>query len=452
MISATYEKAVKSAESLLERDGRAGVERLRVVQEPVDEAGGETMERKDEQITHLRHTLHDVVRVLGTFIRQHPSGSHDALQPETQEVWQIIDDYTRDGAESNSVQHIRVPEAAYTASQSARHESQATIQKFRAMLHEQNRVIQGQSVQLDQHVLKYEKYVKLVKEREQEVLSLLQQNADLNRRIDDDETALRQAEARMKAIKARYDRQLQERDAEIASLRRQLITAPAEVFARRADVQNAITHTQGMRSPAEPELPDKPYFSKARMLFSRDKPNKIDIPPSRSMATLVLSPRGFDMPQEAGRTRSTTVASSIRPAAQRAMPSEQSWPVCTAVTTRPRPASDSFPGLQLRSESLTAVECPRTTMSIVSGYDTQKELPKRPGSAADHVSHLAPANSGQGDIDLLQHGVSSHTSPVRRILSGIPEMLRGEAGSERAVRTASSEQEVSQKGPERSGS
>jgi predicted proteasome-type protease len=473
-ITAEYRKVVEAAESLAERDAKANDERVKGLEERAEEAVSllevkdREVEDRDHQILALRNTVHDITRLLGTFIQTHlPSWADTMTDPRTQQVMHIVADYTHD--HPSSVDYVRVPEHTFNKYASDLRDSRNLVGEFRKVLHGQSAMIKDQSQNLDSHVVKYEQAVKLVHEKDHEILLLVRRNDDLTRQLQDTQAALAESQdaaaeaeitgrrydelrGNMQSLKTAHELELDQKDAEIANIRQKLGSAREEVFARREDVKNVVAQSQALRQlqpdphAAATVAAAKPSSSASKALrffgMERDKLKKGSIPSSHS--TLGLS--SVD-----ARFSSKEVAPAVSKEALRYRPSLQTHDNPRSARTAPntpvitfqgssgftgavhatRPFSDSHP-TPPRSDSLGVPQhCTSNPTSPVAPVDRFKPLPENPISKsqlatarlADVTSSIESPLQAQITSDYLSHGIMGQTAQsARRVLSRITEV------------------------------
>ncbi|ETI24925.1 hypothetical protein G647_04295 [Cladophialophora carrionii CBS 160.54] len=467
-ITAEYRKVVEQAESLAERDGKANKERVKALEEQVEEAlelmdaKDKEIEERDQRVSELRNTVHEIARLLGTFIQNNlPSWVETINEPRTQQVLRIIADYTRNDS-LVSVDYLRIPEETLNKYAADVREARNLVGEYRKVLHGQSAMIKDQSQNLDAHAVKYEKAVKMVREKDHEILLLVQKNDDLTKQLQENQSAL--AESRetateaevmtrcyeelrgnMESLKTAHELELDQKDAEIANLRQKLGSAREEVFARREDVKNVVAQTQAMLHTQ----PD-PYSaaakssntSKALRFFGmeKDKYKKGIIPASQS--TLGLS--SVD-----ARYSSKEVAPGVSKEALWHRPSLQTHTNQRSARTAPNTPVDRTQGSGVPAWTPAANQAPAdpvapapprsdslgygssNTTSPISPINKDKPLPADPMSMSQlATARLASITSSmesplQAQIasDYLSHGIMGQTSQTaRRVLSRITEV------------------------------
>ncbi|KIY03131.1 uncharacterized protein Z520_01598 [Fonsecaea multimorphosa CBS 102226] len=457
MITAEYRKIVESAESLAERDTKASHEQLNELEGQVEEAlqkmavKDKKIEDKDRRISELRNTVHEVTRLLGTFIQNNiPSWVDTIREPRTVQVLRIIDDYTRNEPHG-SVDYVRVAEDTLDKYVGDLREARSLIGEYRKVLHGQGAMIRDQTKSLDATVDKYGKAIRLIQEKDHEVLLLVQQNNDLSKQLQECRAALaedQQARSESEKMARRYEElrgamislqtshtlEIDQRDAEILNLRQKLGSAREEVFARREDVKNVMSQAHAMLHASTDSIPvaaKNSNTSKALRFFGmeRDKEKyRKGIPTSHSM---------IGLPSSDSRFSSKEVATAVDRTALRHRPSLQAHTNPRALTTpntpidssqRPKEPLLTAPTTRQRSDSLGATQ--RHGVLNASPIDSDKSLPyppahPRPYLPAARVAEIAPSIesplAAQITSDYLKEGIMGQTA-ARRVLSKITEV------------------------------
>jgi hypothetical protein len=310
-ISHNYEKAVKSAESLVERDAKACRDRLESTQNNLQAAlttidnNQKSLRQKDDIVQQLRYTLEDIVRVLGDFIQNHTPllVLQNIEQEDVRDVMQMLADYSNAPIkdDESTGRFVRVPEQHYMASIDALREAQLKTEHFREIAISQDQMISQQSSQLDVKLADYEKSMGVIAERNHEVRLLADDNNRLRRMVEEFETGLRVSnstravqdqlfrdqeamQSMLTNMQASHVQDLTHRDTVIADLGNRLGTAKVEVLRGKADVKNVITHTQALLSPVEqPDDYELPLTLKERRFLSKGKGKSTGLPASQSM-------------------------------------------------------------------------------------------------------------------------------------------------------------------------
>ncbi|KAK5261777.1 hypothetical protein LTR40_001628 [Exophiala xenobiotica] len=413
LAATSFRKIVESAESLAERDTKNYHDRLTELEGQTEKALKQ-MESKEKVVQHqgrkmdeLKHTIHDIVRVLGTFIQNNVSSWIETIdEPRTQEVLQLISDYAPRG-DNKPIRYVRVPEATISQYARAMREAQASVGEYRKVLYDQNMTISEQSQKLDAYTSKYEEAAKFVKQQDHELTLLVQRNEDVAKQLRETKAALTQTQladvdvevmgqqyeelrVNMESLKVAHGMELEHRDAEIADLRRKLGSAREEVFARREDVKNIMSQTQAMlqTTARHPEQTIRPSNASKALRFlgmerDKDKSKKGSLPSSRSLMAFA--------PPNAGTTvdskySSKELAPAIsRPIVQHLGSFDQSLYAQTSpnspVAGRQASSDSNLPSARPRADSLSALQEDRMTASPV---DTQKLLPEPPVRPATH--------------------------------------------------------------------
>ncbi|KAJ4508439.1 hypothetical protein HRR78_006305 [Exophiala dermatitidis] len=467
LIATSYHKVLESAESLVERDTKACHERLKELENQVEEAL-ERMGAKDEEIAEqereieeLTHTIYDVTRVLGSFIHDNVSNWVETLnEPRTEEVLEIISDYSYDVGKAQTVRYVRVPEAMIARYARDLREANELADEYRELLRGQSAMINEHSHNLDTYTNKYEIAVRVVKERDHEVLLLTQKNETLTKRLEECEAALVQSQesiAEVESKAGRYDElrgnleslkiahtlELAQCEEEIARLRQMLGSAREEVFARRADVKNIISQSQA--AIPNPDLPATTAkggpASKALRFFGVDRDKERikrggGIPSSQSMIGFTSS--HHDASTHAFDTRYSSkevTTSKSKPFLRNVSPLGKRRQARTTPTT-PVESSESRSG---SITSLPAVVRPRSDSLgatkrhgiLASPINTHKALPNPPNRSqpllasaarlAEVTQDVDSSTASQIASDYLENSILGQTA-ARRVLSNIPEV------------------------------
>ncbi|KAI1625546.1 hypothetical protein EDD37DRAFT_607143 [Exophiala viscosa] len=458
-ITTSYRKIVESAESLAERDSKVCQERLRLLEDQVEDAL-EMIETKDKAVEDqgrdihaLKHTILEIVRILGTFIQNNVASWADTInEPRNQEVLQLISDYTRPG-DNKSIRYVRIPDAAMSKYVKDIQDSKALVKQYREVLHGQVTMIKEQSENLDVYADKYEAALRVGKQRDHEIVLLAQQNEELKMQLEDARSTLaRNKEANldaeamaqryeelrsnMNSLKIAHELEVDQRDAEIANLRQKLGSAREEVFARREDVRNIISQTRSMLpNPTISEPPGKSSHASKALRFlgmEKDKFKRGALPVSRSM--MAFAPPNVDNgPLSAdSRFSSKELARPIgRPALHQVA---SDGPQVYSQTTPSTPFEDgrassatTLPIVRPRSDSMSAMQRHGAPSPPV---DTQKSLPAPPGrpqaqrlstaQIAEITESIQSPTAAQVATDYFKNSILGQTA-ARRVLSNIPE-------------------------------
>jgi hypothetical protein len=271
-ISNTYECALRSAESLIERDTLSLQERLHITESELKQAQAQArisaaaVLKKDEKIYALHHTLNHVAHTLGTYIQHSINESgKPSRAADTENVLQMIQDFGELPIDSQA-RYVRIPETTYLDLLTQIHIATGEVEKYRGITKDQDTLIKSQSDQLDRQLDKYEESLKTIKSRDHEVMLLCQRNTELEEKVETYEIALQRNQAaiaerdqsrhenrllqeELNQIRNQARLQLEEKDAAITDLRQKLGSAREEILARQADVRNVITQTQAMLVP-----------------------------------------------------------------------------------------------------------------------------------------------------------------------------------------------------------
>lgn len=513
-ISATYEHALQRAESLCQRDMKAVQEKLENVEADLCEALAaidgqqDIIVEKEEVIKALQHTSDAIVHILGAFIEDTLPNSVDSLHDErVHEVIQLIADYSPStGGPRSPLQlsspFLRIPETTFHDHIQNLREIQTKVQSYRQLAQGQNNLIKSQSADLDQRVREYEKCLQTIKERDHEILLLVEQCNAQKRVIEDYESGKTVCESvkidrerlakdcenmdwTIKTLKTDHAKQIEDRDAEIENLRQKLGHAWEEVLARKADVKNVISQTQALLAP--PELREggsETLRVRERQISGKNKYEPGALPSSRSMLSLSISEAtlGFgnlDIPaaphSAMGRiTYETKPKSRLEPwspridsqgwgcgIARKSSVPNLRWPACAVEDPRPRLRNDSLCAMSndRRANDLelleTIVKSSVDEISRATSINTEKALPTPPEAPSEYgfIHNCDGGHSVTEEVlqDLLPPEVPEHSfgttlSPRKRVLSGIPEMSAEDAESQRSSPSAtSSDKEVYRK-------
>lgn len=464
LITASYRKIVESAESLAERDTKAYHERLTQLEsemgDAVERMGAkeQDIQDQDRDIGGLKHTIHDIVRILGAFIQNNISSWVESIDdPRTQEVLKVISDYTRWG-DNKSVRYFRIPEATLANYAKDIQEARALATEYRRVLSDQSTMISDQSEKLDTLTEKYGKTVGLVRERDHELLLLAQQNETLKKKLEESEAALGQSreanvdaevlnhryeESRgnMENLKMAHEMEIDQREAEIANLRQKLGSAREEVFARREDVKNILSHTQAvLQTPSTTEAMVKSSHASKALRFlgmERDKEKfKRGLPSSRSMMGFPSSSVDVSRPYDSKYSSKELAPAFGNPIVQHVSSLEKRFHARTSPNTpfdSPSGSTDSVaPALRPRSDSLRAMQRYGLQSSPI---DTQKSLPAPPTQGhpqlvsaarlAEVTQSIHSPTTAQITTDYFKNSLLGQTA-ARRVLSNIPELCVSE--------------------------
>ncbi|KEF62871.1 uncharacterized protein A1O9_00844 [Exophiala aquamarina CBS 119918] len=465
IITSTYRNTIQSAESLMERDNAAKSHRLNDLEVQLSEAA-DKMEAKDDEIAdqnrkirQLRQTILDIVRTLGAFLQANiPGWAKLAQNPETEEVFRVFSDYTRTG-DSGTLRFVRIPEITVDKYAADLKDAKALVSEYRKLLQSQSDTIQQQSSDLDAGVEKFASVVQRMKERDHEILLVVQNNEDLVKRLQECDAALSQAQkekmesaqqyqelkGKMKSSELAHTLELDQRDGQLADLRQKLGSAREEVFARRADVRNILfqnqtqTQTQfpATNSGTPSSVKNSSSTSKALRFLGmgqdRDRFRKHGLPGSRSM--IGLSPTSLTFPTSVSDSRysSKEVAPLVQKPSLQPLSAYENY----GRVQQAREISVNGPGdlilpdplsLRPRDASLGATERHRV---LPSSIDNEKSLPAPPRlnlPTSNYFDRLAAAQDSEAVYSPMaeeiasnyENGIYGQTGP-RRVLSKIPE-------------------------------
>ncbi|EXJ73646.1 uncharacterized protein A1O5_03408 [Cladophialophora psammophila CBS 110553] len=458
LITADYRKIVESAESLAERDTKVSHEQLNELEGQVEDAlakmvvKDKEIEAKDRRISELRNTVHAVAHLLGTFIQKHfPSWADSIREPRTQQVLQLIAEYT--GKEAHGLtSYVRVAEDTLDKYEADLRDARNLVGDYRKVLHGQGAMIKDQSKNLDAYVDRYEKALKLVREKDHELLLLVQQNDDLSNEVQECRAAL--AESRetqmdsemmfrryeelrgnMESLQTAHALEIDQRDAEIANLRQKLGSAREEVFARREDVKNVMSQAQAMLQTSLDSAPvaaRNSNTSKALRFFGMERDKE-----KYKKGTLITSYSMIGFPPSDPRYSSKEVSFAVDRDGLRHRPSLQTHTNPRAQTTPNTPIDSSqassesvatAPTIRPRSDSIGATQSHR--VNIASSVDKDKSLPEppaypRPLPPAARVAEIPQSVesplAAQITSDYFKNGIMGQTA-ARRVLSKITEV------------------------------
>ena len=466
-ISNTYEGALRSAESLVERDNQPFEKRVQWVESELKKAHAQsdidhkTLLQKEELVSQLEHTLHDSVRIMGAFIQTHVEHWFENYPgDETRDIMQIICDYGRSHKKSGETRYVRIPESSQLEMLSVVQEAEEETRNYRAMATCQDVMIKDQSEQMDRQLDKYEQSLKTIKERDHEVALLCQRNNELEKKLETYEKALQRSQAahaekdladkeneelrqEVRQVKGFYKGQLDEKETRLAECRSMLGSAREEVLARKADVKNVISQTQAIMIPRN-QTADKtrkggyksPKIKTKTFGRSRDKARKIGLPHSQSNVFPGFSAKSNDY------------------STKEVAPEMNGLRMNSTHPNRVRRASDPFSDIRPRQDSLGAVT--RDGIQPKSLVDVQKQLPAAPPAILPSIpnstllhpkdvfsSSSSPHSSSPGlpSNSPLLHQEALPRTPNRRILSFIPEASIEDSESLRAPSVTSSERE-----------
>ena len=245
-ISLNYEKAVRSAESLIEGGRDQDTETVDNIEHDLAEAHGIVEENnyaiymRDQNIRQLTQSLKFLVGSVQSYVNVVDHAS-DVDASQHQAIKQVLADYNgliaTDGAETP--RYVRVLEDAYLSDLSHLREKKASIVKFRDVVNDQAEVIKDQSRKLDGLVTRLEKCVATITDRDGEISALVQKREQLEQVISDYENGLilvpgtkdefenlqrsqDELQRQLTSLKSQHERELSARDVEIATLRSKL--------------------------------------------------------------------------------------------------------------------------------------------------------------------------------------------------------------------------------------
>ena len=450
----------------MERDSQAQSTRVKDLEVQVEEAA-DKLEAKDDEITdqnlkirQLRQTILDIVRILGAFLQANiPGWARLAQNPETEEVFRVFSDYSRSG-DSGTLRFVRIPEITIDKYAVDIKEAKALVTEYRKLLQSQSDTIQKQSSDLDASVEKFAKVVQRMKERDHEILLVVQTNEDLVKRLEQCEEALAQTrkekaesvqrcqelKGKMKSLEIAQTLELDQRDAQIVDLRQKLGSAREEIFARRADVRNILSQTHphsqnqipmiNVRTPSSSTKISSSTSKALRFLGmgqDRDKLRKPGLPGSRSM--IGLSPTSLNFPTSAldSRYSSKEVAPPIsKPSLRPASPYDNYGRV-----KQGREISVNGPGdlilpgpLSVRPRD-TSLGATKRHGVLPTESDKEKSLPTPPRLSLPLSNYFDRDSAATGCEAVYspmaeeiasnyENGIYGQTGP-RRVLSKIPE-------------------------------
>jgi hypothetical protein len=464
---------------------------------------------KEEVIKALQHNTDAIVHVLGGFIEDtlpHCTGS--IKSERVHQVMQVISDYSPSTGGPRptpqlSSPFLRVPESMFRSHLKNLRDNQAKAQSYRNLAQDQIDLIKSQSADLDQRVIEYEKCMKTIKERDQRIRLLIEQNNAQKKAIQAYESREKVAESVeaeqerlvdqrqniewiIKNLKADHAKQIEDRDAEIDNLRQKLGHAWEEVLARKADVKNVISQTQALLT--SPELPETApdTVSAKEQLVGGDKTKRGAMSSSRSMLSLSLSEAtlGFgnlDTPAAPlSAVERITYDNGSNLQFEPRSPHDEGWGCGIARKRRsiqnPRRAFSAIEDLKPRPRNnpLRAMsngqrpndlELLQTLLKgsvnespTATSINTEKALPTPPEAHSEYAS-IHNSDGGRSVTEevledlLLRPEVADHSlgSPVsqrKRVLSGIPEMSAEDAESQKSSPSAtSSDKEVLGRAP-----
>ncbi|KAJ9637993.1 hypothetical protein H2204_004583 [Knufia peltigerae] len=460
LLSNSFRKIVESAESLAERDSRISHERLEALEAQNKDvstkmhAKQKVVDRQSRMIEELNHTICDIVRVLGAFIETNVPRWIDTVEdPRTQEVLQLVSDYTSRG-DDRTVPYFRVPEATISKYAQGLHEAHTVVSEYRKMLHGQVAMIREQSHSLDAYTRKYEGAVRLMKQRDHEMVMLMQQNQDMTKELENTKSALAQSQlanveqedlaqlyeelrVEMSTLKIEHRMELEKCEIEIGKLQQKLGSAREEVIARREDVKNIMSQTRAVlestRQP-EPILRSSNASKALRFLGMEREKDKSKSTSSLASSRSLMSfpPDTANMPADLRCSFKEQAPRLSRPVAQHVGSFDQPFHAQNspnAYTTSHLNLDDANPpSARPRAGSLSTLQ--NYAMSRLP-MDTEKLLPDPPARpephrlssarVADIPQCIASPTAAQIASDYFKNSVLGQTS-ARRVLSHIPEL------------------------------
>ncbi|KAJ9603562.1 hypothetical protein H2200_011748 [Cladophialophora chaetospira] len=476
MIATNYQRIVEQAESLAERDSKATNERIKGLEKQVIDAT-QLLKAKDRIVaeykarqTELQNTLHEVTRLLGTFIQTRIPDWMDNPnnEPRTLDVLRIMTDYVLNG-NPNAVDYLRVPVETLDQNAARLREFEDRIAEFQETLRDYLAQIQRLGQEAEAQEVKYERAVKSVMERDHEIILLVQQNDTLTKQLQDNRAVLadnrayaeeaetadrryQELRGNMDSLKAAHELELDQRDAEIANLRQKLGSAREENFARREDVKNALARNTAIlqsQRDAQATAAKSNKNSKALRFFGmeKDKYNKPNLPASHSTmglstydpyySTKELVPASDKdvlhyRPSLQTRTDTRPVQSVPSSPFNDYRPAPHSGTRTRSVSFAPMPSRPSpSPSIPPRADSLGYGSNPT---SPISTANRDKPLPERPftrpqmatarlAGLTAPIDRLESPLQAQITADYLSHGIMGQTAQsARRVLSKITEV------------------------------
>ncbi|RMZ88017.1 hypothetical protein DV736_g4755, partial [Chaetothyriales sp. CBS 134916] len=441
-ITNTYTNAFKSAEVLAQRDFSDLVEGVRIYERKYreEQAKVETAKRsiqeKEDSINDLNMTLRDIVRVLGTFIQSY------IHEPQTEEVMQIIADYTST-ADDSTTPHVRMLEVSFNNMLSKHANAQADLEQYRAITVSQDALIKDQNEQLVKHTQKYEACLRALKAKNDEIATLGEKYVTLKTKLAEYENGLGQSKD-----KAVQGEALQKY---IATLKEQAETLAKGVASRDSQIESLLSQVRkrgGMRKsqPMQAGTENAGIYSRSSsgrqgvMGQGRDssKPKR-----SNSASAVLGGKSGNASPAH-------QAASTPRQIAHHRRSSSASSSIYSQEEDQKIQPSDPFHSLRPRSDS---PEAPRALQKLGKSLapDVHQRLAKSPPTLSSASSSYPAQGVRHDDSPLLTsrrhkqlRSVTEHTTPSagRGMLSDIPEVSAEERVSPYAPSTTSSDREV----------
>ena len=456
------------------------------------------LSEKEEVIKALQHNTNAIVHVLGGFIEDALPHCMDSIESERiHQVMQVIADYTPSiGGPRSTLQlsspFLRIPGSMFRSHLKNLRDNQAKAQSYQNLAQEQANLIKSQSVDLDERVIEYEKCIKTIKERDHQILLLVEQNNAQKKAIQAYESGEKVAESveaeqerlinqrqntewTIKNLKMDHAKQIEDRDAEIDNLRQKLGHAWKEVLARKADMKNVISQTQALL--ASPELleaaPDT-LSPKEEMGVGRDKTTRSAMSSSRSMLSLSVSETspGFGnldtptAPLSAVERITSDDKSNLQ--FEPRSPHDEGWGCGIARKNtsiqnlrrafsavedlKPRlrnnPPGTTSNGRRSNDRELleTLVKGSLNENPTAASTITEKALPTLPETDHEYGS-IYNSDGGRSVTEevlenillhpeVADHNFGSPVSPWKRILSGIPEMSAEDSESQKSSPSA----------------
>lgn len=458
--------------------------------------------QKEEVIMSLHQTTDAIVKILGAFVEDtlpYSSLDHDRVH----EVMQLLADYSSPTAHplspaSPPLSYLRIPEQSFYDHIQTVTGLKARVKEYEDLAKSQDDTIKAHSAILDRHVSEYEKCVKVIKERDHEVLLLVEESKVLKATINSYESGqrisevgeveqhqmakqLEDTERIVQRLQGAHSRELEQRDAEIANLRQKLGNAWEEVLARKKDVKHVISQTQALLAPPElnevspntlsgkeRKLPGKNQSkhatigtSRSTMSLNLSEPMHVDIAPGpRSAVDPIMSHNKLRAHMEPRSPRTDDQGWGCGIAKKRSVP-ELGKRGDQITELRPQPRNDSLGAMRgiRRNNDLEFLEkivksSVRENHSARVSISTEKALPTPPDVHSEYgsIHNSDGGHSVTEEVlqDLLSapevpdHGsftapaAAGPLSPRRRVLSGITEMSVEDAESEKDTLSATS--------------
>ena len=460
-------------------------------------------------IEALQHSTDAAVNILGAFIEDTlPHSVHSLGSERVHEVMQLIADYSpAAGGPRSPLQlsspFLRIPETTFHTHLQNLRNIQAKVRSYRQLAQGQNDMIKSQSENLDQRLIEYEECLKTIKERDHEIVLLVEHRDAQKRIIEDYESGRMVSEGvkieqerlvkqrqnmewTIKNLKVDHMKQMEDRDAEVNNLRQKLSNAWEEVMARKADVKHVISQTQALLAPPEMrEVGPNKVTGKERKTLGKDKSNSGSLPSSGSVLSLSISEStvGFGnldilaAPRSALERVTYETKPKIHMEARSPRVDDQGWgcgiarkrgsvpdlrrPVCAIEEPRSRPRNDSL-GARSNDRRANDLELLETIVkgsvdesATASSFKAEKVFLTPPDIRSEYgsIHNSAGGHSVTEEVlqDLLQpnvpnHGFGAALSPRNRVLSGIPEISGEDGESQNSSPSAtSSDKEIYRK-------